>query len=53
MEDLQVVRGQQVERGQIIARADNTGQSDQPQLYFEIRRNRQPVDPAQHLPDLS
>jgi lipoprotein NlpD len=53
MEDLQVTRGQRVERGQTIARAGDTGQADQPQLHFEIRRNRQPVDPAQHLPDLS
>lgn len=53
MDDLQVARGQRVERGQMIARASDTGQVDQPQLHFEIRRNRQPVDPAQHLPDLS
>ncbi|MEM8695890.1 MAG: peptidoglycan DD-metalloendopeptidase family protein [Pseudomonadota bacterium] len=53
MDDLQVTRGQRVERGQIIARASDSGQVDQPQLHFEIRRNRQPVDPARHLPDLS
>jgi murein DD-endopeptidase MepM/ murein hydrolase activator NlpD len=52
MEDLQVSRGQQVERGQVIARAGDTGQADQPQLHFEIRRNRQPVDPTAHLPEL-
>ena len=53
MDDLQVTRGQRVERGQFIARAGTSGQVDQPQLHFEIRRNRQPVDPAQHLPDLT
>lgn len=53
MEDLQVARGQRIERGQMIARAGDTGQAEQPQLHFEIRRNRQPVNPAQHLPDLS
>jgi murein DD-endopeptidase MepM/ murein hydrolase activator NlpD len=53
MEDLQVARGQRVERGQMIARASDSGQAPQPQLHFEIRRNRQPVDPAQHLQDLS
>lgn len=52
MEDLQVSRGQRVERGQMIARAGDTGLADQPQLHFEIRRNRQPVDPVQHLPNL-
>ena len=53
MEDLQVSRGQRVERGQMIARAGDSGQAGQPQLHFEIRRNREPVDPALHLPDLS
>jgi murein DD-endopeptidase MepM/ murein hydrolase activator NlpD len=53
MEDLQVARGQRVERGQMIARAGMTGHVVRPQLHFEIRHNRQPVDPAQHLPDLS
>ncbi|MBC2778161.1 M23 family metallopeptidase [Parasphingopyxis marina] len=52
LEDLQVARGQRIERGQMIARASDTGQVDRPQLHFEIRRNRQPVDPALHLPDL-
>ena len=43
MEDLQVSRGQSVERGQMIARAGDTGRAEQPQLHFEIRHNRQPV----------
>lgn len=53
MQDLQVARGQSVERGQMIARSGDSGQVTQPQLHFEIRRNRQPVDPVQHLPDLN
>jgi len=38
-------RYHEVRRGKI-------GQVDRPWLHCEIRRNRQPVDPAQHLPDL-
>ncbi len=53
MSNLQVTRGQRVERGQMIGRASDTGQAEEPKLHFEIRRNREPVDPVRHLPVLS
>jgi murein hydrolase activator len=37
--------GQQVAPGQIIARAGDSGGSARPELYFEIRREGEPVDP--------
>jgi len=37
--------GQQVAPGQIIARAGDSGGSARPELYFEIRRQGEPVDP--------
>jgi murein DD-endopeptidase MepM/ murein hydrolase activator NlpD len=49
-EALLVARGQKITKGQIIARAGATGSVDEPQLHFEIRRGRTPVDPAKHLP---
>ena len=52
MEDLQVRRGQEIERGQMIARSGLGGAADRPLLHFEIRRNRQPVNPVSHLPSL-
>lgn len=52
MEELQVTRGQQVERGQMIARSGLSGAADRPLLHFEIRHNRQPVDPVRQLPTL-
>jgi murein DD-endopeptidase MepM/ murein hydrolase activator NlpD len=35
-----------VKRGQPIATAGATGDANQPQLHFEIRKNSKPVDPA-------
>jgi len=49
-EELLVARGQNVKRGDIVARAGATGSVDEPQLHFEIRRGRTPVDPLKHLP---
>lgn len=48
--ELLVARGQAVRKGQVIARAGETGSADRPQLHFEIRQGARPVDPVQHLP---
>lgn len=47
---LSVQRGQAVKRGQIIGYTGSTGQADRPQLHFELRKGRDPVDPAKQLP---
>lgn len=47
---LLVTRGQAVERGQPIARAGASGSADQPQLHFEIRDGRKPMNPLGLLP---
>jgi murein DD-endopeptidase MepM/ murein hydrolase activator NlpD len=47
-----VKRGEAVKRGQVIARAGQTGGVVAPQLHFEIRKGSTPVDPAQHLSSL-
>ncbi|MCA3254568.1 MAG: LysM peptidoglycan-binding domain-containing M23 family metallopeptidase [Alphaproteobacteria bacterium] len=49
-EELLVSRGQAVKRGDIVARAGATGSVDEPQLHFEIRRGRNPVNPLTMLP---
>jgi len=46
---LLVKRGDTVKRGQIIARAGQTGNAKAPQLHFEIRKGPVPVDPAKFL----
>lgn len=45
-----VHKGEHVARGQTIARVGSTGEVGSPQLHFEIRQGRNPVDPAQFLP---
>lgn len=47
-----VQRGQKVDRGQKIALSGETGFADQPELHFEIRKGRTPVDPQSKLPAL-
>ncbi len=48
-EDLLVIRGDTVRQGDPIARVGKTGSVDEPQLHFEIRQGKKPVDPLQHL----
>ena len=47
--ELLVHRGDQVKRGQPIARVGNSGNVVTPQLHFELRRGNSAVDPIQHL----
>ncbi|HZD92451.1 MAG TPA: peptidoglycan DD-metalloendopeptidase family protein [Pseudolabrys sp.] len=46
---LLVSRGEHVRRGQVIARAGQTGNVTSPQLHFEIRKGSMPVDPTKYL----
>ena len=41
--------GATVKRGDAVARVGNSGGLEQPALYFELRRNGQPVDPGSWL----
>ncbi|OYY88985.1 MAG: hypothetical protein B7Y45_13685 [Sphingomonas sp. 28-66-16] len=45
-----VQRGQSVKRGQTIALSGDSGFADRPELHFEIRKGRTPVDPLVELP---
>lgn len=47
---LLVQRGQAVKRGQRIALSGATGFADRPELHFELRKGRTPVDPLSQLP---
>ncbi len=44
-----VKKGQKVRRGQVIAKAGQTGSVSRPQLHFEIRRGTTPVNPRKIL----
>lgn len=41
--------GAEVERGQVIAHAGDSGAVSAPQLHFEMRLGRKPIDPVSHL----
>ena len=41
--------GDRVKRGEHVARVGSSGGQSRPALYFELRRNGQPVDPRQWL----
>lgn len=45
-----VQRGQSVKRGQTVALSGDTGFADRPELHFELRKGRTPVDPLTQLP---
>lgn len=47
---LLVQRGQSVKRGQSIALSGSTGFADRPEVHFEIRQGRTPIDPLSRLP---
>ncbi|MFQ5416729.1 MAG: M23 family metallopeptidase [Myxococcota bacterium] len=45
-----VVKGEFVEKGQVIAEVGKTGNASGHHLHFEVRRDRQPEDPLLYLP---
>jgi murein DD-endopeptidase MepM/ murein hydrolase activator NlpD len=47
--ELLVKRGDQVKRGQVIARSGQSGNVKAPQLHFEIRKGASPLDPIKFL----
>jgi len=50
---LNVARGQKVKMGEVIGLAGESGYVKEPQVHFEIRKNRKPVDPLSQLPKRS
>ena len=44
-----VKRGDKVGKGQIVARVGKTGAVTRPQLHFEMRRGKRPVNPKRYL----
>ena len=46
------VRGQRVERGDIIAYVGSTGWSTGPHLHYEVRINNRPVNPVPYLMEI-
>jgi murein DD-endopeptidase MepM/ murein hydrolase activator NlpD len=49
LDDPMVKVGDKVASGQVIAKVGSTGSVGEPQLHFELRRGRKPVDPREYL----
>jgi len=47
--ELFVNRGDEVQTGDVIAKSGNTGFTAVPELYFEIRKGPNPVNPSRYL----
>lgn len=50
--EIEVKRGDQVKRGQTIAKSGQSGNVGSPQLHFELRKGATPVDPTNYLAGL-
>jgi hypothetical protein len=46
---IMVKRGQQIKRGQVIAKVGNTGKSTAPHLHYEVHKNNRPIDPINYF----
>jgi murein DD-endopeptidase MepM/ murein hydrolase activator NlpD len=47
--EILVKRGDQVKRGEVIAKAGATGAVSQPLVHFELRKGSRPVDPTKYM----
>jgi murein DD-endopeptidase MepM/ murein hydrolase activator NlpD len=51
-DSLKVKEGDMVAQGQAIATSGASGNAGSPQVHFELRKGKEPVDPADYLPAL-
>lgn len=49
LSDIRVSEGQFIGKGDVIGSMGQSGKVSQPQLHFQIRKSRQPVDPLQYM----
>ncbi|WP_404403912.1 peptidoglycan DD-metalloendopeptidase family protein [Pelagibacterium halotolerans] len=49
LQNISVVKGDSISRGDTIGTVGMTGSVNRPQLHFELRRGATPVDPVPHL----
>ena len=49
LEDVSVKQGEAISPGEVIAKVGNSGGVNEPQLHFELRRCKKPVNPTEFL----
>lgn len=49
LKELEISKGQSVSKGDVIGHVGKTGNVDQAQLHFGVRKGREPVDPKQFI----
>jgi murein DD-endopeptidase MepM/ murein hydrolase activator NlpD len=49
LEDVDVKQGDAISPGEVIAKVGNSGGVTEPQLHFELRRGKKPVNPTEFL----
>jgi murein DD-endopeptidase MepM/ murein hydrolase activator NlpD len=49
LEDVSVKQGEAISPGEVIAKVGNSGGVNEPQLHFELRRGKKPVNPTEFL----
>lgn len=50
LQKVTVKEGDEVKAGERVGLVGQSGLAEEPQLHFEVRRNRVPLDPAKYLP---
>lgn len=50
LEDIKVKVGQRVKKGDVIGTVGTSGSVESPRVYFELRKDRLPVNPEPYLP---
>ena len=48
--ELNVIKGDKVKRGQVIAKSGQSGNVKSSQLHFELRKGSIPIDPIKVMP---
>ena len=47
--ELDIKEGDQVRRGEVIAKSGDSGAGGAPRLHFELRKDGKPIDPIRYL----
>ena len=53
LNEINVPRGKVIKKGELIGTVGTSGGIDSPRVYFQVRKNRMPVDPERYLVQLA